>query len=93
MLIFSPIISVNANRQESNGTIYKLPRKRSKLFRAVKTDKWGLDADTGKSKQIRFPISYYATREEAIIALAEYNENPYDIKADSITFSEVYKNR
>lgn len=36
-------------------------------------------------------IGYYATREEAMIALATYNENPYDIKADSITFSEVYE--
>ena len=26
-----------------------------------------------------------------MIALANYNENPYDIKADSITFSEVYE--
>ena len=30
-------------------------------------------------------------REEAMIALADYNENPYDIKVDSITFSEVYE--
>ena len=73
------------------GTIYKLPGKRSRPFRAVKTDKWVLDASTGKSKQIRFTIGYYATREEAMIALAEYNENPYDIKTESITFSEVYE--
>lgn len=73
------------------GTIYKLPGKRSKPFRAVKTDKWILDAATGKSKQIRFTIGYYATREEAMIALADYNENPYDIKTESITFSEVYE--
>lgn len=73
------------------GTIYKLPGKRSKPFRAVKTDKWVLDGITGRSKQIRSTIGYYATREEAMIALADYNENPYDIKADSITFSEVYE--
>ena len=73
------------------GTIYKLSGKRSKPFRAAKTDKWVLDSVTGKSKQIRFTIGYYATREEAMIALADYNENPYDIKVDSITFSEVYE--
>lgn len=73
------------------GTIYKLPGRRSKPFRAVKTDKWVLDAVTGKSKQERFTVGYYATREEAMIALADYNENPYDIKVDSITFSEVYE--
>lgn len=65
--------------------------KRSKPFRAMKTDKWVLDAATGKSKQMRFTIGYYATREEAMIALANYNENPYDIKTNSITFSEVYE--
>lgn len=73
------------------GTVYKLSGKRSKLFRAVKTDKWIFDTTTGKSKQIRYTIGYYATREEAMIALADYNENPYDIKTDSITFSEVYE--
>lgn len=73
------------------GTIYKMSGKRSKPFRAMKTDKWVIDTTTGKSKQLRFTIGYYATREEAMIALADYNENPYDIKADSITFSEVYE--
>ena len=73
------------------GTIYKLPGRRSKPYRAMKTDNWILDAVSGKSKQNRFTIGYYATREEAMIALATFNENPYDIKTDSITFSEVYK--
>lgn len=72
------------------GTIYKLPGKRSKPFRAAKTDKWTLDPSTGKSKQIRITIGYYATREEAMIALANYNEHPYNIQTDSITFAEVY---
>ena len=57
----------------------------------MKTDKWIIDPVTGKSKQIRSTIGYYQSREDAMIALANYNENPYDIKADSITFSEVYE--
>ena len=73
------------------GTIYKMAGKRSKPYRAMKTDKWIIDPVTGKSKQIRFTIGYYQSREDAMIALANYNENPYDIKADSITFSEVYE--
>lgn len=73
------------------GTIYKMSGKRSKPFRAMKTDKWIIDPVTGKNKQIRFTVGYFASREEAMIALADYNENPYDIKADSITFSEVYE--
>lgn len=73
------------------GTVYKLPGKRRKPYRAVKTDKWVYDATTGRSKQIRFTIGYFATREEAMIALSEYNAHPYDIKTDSITFEEVYE--
>lgn len=73
------------------GTIYKMSGKRSKPYRVMKTDKWIIDPVTGKSKQIRSTIGYYQSREAAMIALANYNENPYDIKADSITFSEVYE--
>lgn len=73
------------------GTIYKMAGKRSRPYRAMKTDKWIIDPVTGKSKQIRSTIGYYQNREDAMIALANYNENPYDIKADSITFSEVYE--
>lgn len=73
------------------GTIYRMSGKRSKPYRAMKTDKWIIDPVTGKSKQIRSTIGYYQSREDAMIALANYNENPYDIKTDSITFSEVYE--
>lgn len=73
------------------GTIYKMSGKRSKPFRAMITNKWVLDSTTGKSKQLRITVGYYATREEAMQALANYHENPYDIKTDSITFSEVYE--
>lgn len=73
------------------GTIYKMSGKRSKPFRAVKTDKWVIDPDTGKAKQLRYTIGYYRTREEAMMALSEYNKCPYDIKTDNITFSQVYE--
>ena len=62
------------------GCVYKLPGKRRNPFRAIKTDKWIYDPVTGKSKQVRFTIGYYPTREAAMIALSNYNENPYDIK-------------
>lgn len=73
------------------GTIYKLPGKRRNPFRAVKTDKWVYDPSTGKSKQLRFTIGYYPTRQAAMAALANYNENPYDIETNSVTFEEVYE--
>lgn len=72
------------------GSVYKLHGRRRKPYRVVKTDKWVYDAATERSKQIRFTIGYYATREEAMIALSEYNAHPYDIKTDSVTFEEVY---
>ena len=53
------------------GTIYKMSGKRSKPFRAMKTDKWVIDVSTGKSKQLRFTIGYYSTREEAMIDITE----------------------
>ena len=73
------------------GTIQKLPGNRRKPWQVLKTDKWVIDAITGKSKQIRITIGCFSTREEAMIALAEYNKHPYDINVDSITFSEVYE--
>lgn len=41
-------------------------------------------------RQIYKYIGYYATRPEAMIALAEYNKAPYDLDANSITFADVY---
>lgn len=35
-------------------------------------------------------IGYFATRQEAMITLAEYNRNPYDADHQSITFEEAY---
>ncbi len=73
------------------GCVYRLSGKRSKPFAARKTDKWILDPDTGKSKQIYINIGTYATRQEAMQALADFNANPYDINTESITFQEVYE--
>jgi len=36
-------------------------------------------------------IGYYATREAALISLAEYNRCPYDLDAQKVTMSELYK--
>lgn len=43
-----------------------------------------------QSKQKYINIGYYATRQEAMIALADYNKDPFDLNLASITFSEVY---
>ena len=36
-------------------------------------------------------IGYYPSRSEAMMALAEYNRNPYDIDLTKITFSKLYE--
>lgn len=43
------------------------------------------------NKQVYVNIGYYATRQEAITALAEFNKDPYDLHIDTITFKEVYE--
>ena len=43
----------------------------------------------GKSGQQK-PIGYTATREEGLILLASYNNNPWDIDSDKITLDELY---
>lgn len=35
-------------------------------------------------------IGYYATKKEALQALADFNENPIDLSKNRLTFSEVY---
>jgi len=79
--------------QRANGTgaVYKLSGKRRNPWRAVKTMEWVYDDDKEKLVQNRVTVGYYHTKDEAILALSNYNENPYDIKTDSITFSETYE--
>lgn len=43
-----------------------------------------------KAKQVQKCIGYYETRPDAMIALAEYNKNPFDIDKKNITFEQVY---
>lgn len=73
------------------GSVYKLSGKRRHPWVAEKTIGWEINKDNGKSKQIRKAIGYYATKQEAISALANYNENPYDIDSEKITFADVYE--
>ena len=72
------------------GSIYKLSGKRRKPWRAVKTTGWVIDTDGERVKQNRVTIGYYHSKEEAFQALMNYNADPYDIKASTITFSELY---
>lgn len=44
-----------------------------------------------KGRQIQKCIGYYKTRPEAIIALSEYNKNPFDIDKRNVTFAQIYE--
>lgn len=68
------------------GSVHKLSGKRRNPWRVRVTRGW-----TDDGKQLYDTLGYYHTREEAITALANYNENPYDIQTDNITFAEVYE--
>jgi integrase len=68
------------------GSVHKLSGNRRNPWRVRKTIGWDEEG-----KQLYQTIGYYKSRQLAIQALAEYNANPYDLKTDSITFSEVYE--
>lgn len=66
------------------GSVHKLSGKRRKPFIAQKTIGWSDDG-----RQVYKVIGYFEKRQEALNALIEYNNNPYDLD-NEITFSEVY---
>ncbi len=72
------------------GSVYKLSGRRRKPWVARKTINWDFDVNTGKCSPVYEFIGYYKTQKEANIALANYNENPFDLVNNTLTFSEVY---
>ena len=73
------------------GGIAKLSGKRRNPWRVRVTKGWSVDEQTGKAKQLFSTLGYYPTRKDALAALSAYNQNPYDIETNTITFAEVYK--
>lgn len=67
------------------GCIKKLSGNRRRKFAVYITT--GYD-DNGR--QMQAPIGYYETYQEADIALAKYNDDPYYINARNTTFGEIY---
>lgn len=68
------------------GSVFKLGGNRRRPWCARVTVGW---SDDGKQKYKN--IGYYEEREEAMIALAQYNCDPYDLDSNRITFEEVYE--
>ena len=65
--------------------------KRRRPYAVRKTVGWHVNPKTGKAVQEQITIGYAATRAEGLQMLAEYNNNPFDIKASKATFQEVYE--
>lgn len=68
------------------GSVFKLSGNRRKPWCARVTVGW-----TDDGKQEYKNIGYYEERADAMIALAQYNNDPYDLDANKITFAEVYQ--
>lgn len=73
------------------GSVYKLSGKRRKPWIAIVTKCYSYNPSAGRAVQTREVIGTYAKRDEALAALANYNENPYDLDKRHITFNEVYE--
>lgn len=73
------------------GSVYKMKGTLRNPYRAIVTTEWAYDEETGKAKQKRKTIGYYKTKQEALIALAEYHNNPEELTQNTITFEEVYE--
>jgi len=66
------------------GTVYKMHGNRRKPFIASVT----IPLEDGR--KTRKAIGYYATRREALAALSEYHNQPYDLSAREVTVKEFF---
>lgn len=71
--------------QNGFGSIHKLGGKRRKPWAVRITTGWK------DGKQIRKYLGYYKSEAEALIALAEYHKNGYDVDLSKLTLGEVYE--
>lgn len=76
----------NYRNPNGYGSVVKLSGNRRRPFAVRKTV--GYDE---RAYPIYATLGYYTTRKEAMIALAEYNQSPYNINLSKITFSELYE--
>ena len=72
------------------GGISYLGENRRNPFRVRITAGWEYDEKTGRQKQKYSTLGYFPTRKAAMIALAKYNENPYDLDLSKTTFEDMY---
>lgn len=72
------------------GCISKLSGSRRRPWIVRITTGYAINHETHTVKQIRQILGYYATRAEAMKALAKYNENPFNVETAKVTFRQCY---
>lgn len=75
----------------SYGSIAKLSGKRRNPWIVRITTGYEWDPILMRNKQIQKPLGYYETRADAIKALSDYNDCPYDLNARHVTFDLCYQ--
>lgn len=73
------------------GGISFMGKNRRNPYRVRITTGWEINPETGRAKQQYATLGYYPSRKAAIMALADYNKDPYDLDADKVTFKEAYE--
>ena len=73
------------------GSITQLKGNRRKKYMVRLTTGWELDESHKKVKQVQKVLGYYRTRQEAIKALADYNDDPFDLDALTVTFDTLWQ--
>lgn len=70
------------------GNVTKMSGNRRRPWRVRVTAGYTINDETRKAHQRFINVGYYATRKEAMEALAEYRKTPYSIDYVNITFGE-----
>ena len=73
------------------GSISKLKGNRRRPWIVRVTASIDFDFPTKRYYQRQKVLGYYASRQEAIKALADYNDNPFDLNALTVTFDDCYQ--
>lgn len=73
------------------GTIKKLSGNRRKPYWVGVNPRLAISEDKKRSHYEYDHLGSYESWSEALEALTDYNRDPYDVKASSITFAEVYQ--
>lgn len=68
------------------GSVVKLSGNRRKPYAVRKTAGWN-----EKGYPVYLNIGYFSTKEEGLIALAEYNKLPWDIEREKTTLGELFE--